>query len=117
MATLDFEVDNYRYSVYTQADTGLVWDNHHLKVRGLIICESKTGYRAVIYALADNSFIPMNRYQEDSKRVFIFTRERQFEWFRDLLRNEKPVFCRADPAHPGWFTLSTDAEPVGEEET
>lgn len=117
MGTLDFEVDTYKYSVYTQADNGLVWDSHHLKVRGLLICEGKSGFSAVVYGLAENSYLPQNRYQADTRRVFIFARERQLEWFRDLLRNEKPVYCRADPSHPAWFTLTTGAEPVGEEET
>ncbi|ACY17666.1 hypothetical protein [Haliangium ochraceum] len=117
MATIEFEVKTYKYSVYSQADTGLIWDNHHLKVRGLLVCEGADGSRAVIYGLADNSFIPVNRFQQETNRVFMFTRETQFEWYRDMLRNEKPVFCNADPQHPGWFTLTTGAEPVGEEES
>lgn len=118
MARLEFQVDTYKYSVYSQADSGLVWDGYHVKVRGLLICESKScEYRAVIYGLSDDSYLPANRFQMDSKRVFVFARECQFEWYRDILRNEQPVFCNADIQHPGWFTLTTGAEPVGEEES
>jgi hypothetical protein len=96
MASINFQVDSYRYSVFTQADHGLVWDGKHLKVRGLIVCNGG-GYRTVIYALSDNSYIPENRYHESTKRVFIFGGDRQFEWYMDMLRNEKPVYCRARP--------------------
>lgn len=117
MARLEFQVESYKYSVYTQADSGLVWDGYHVKVRGLLICEAKdSDYCVVIYGLSNESYLPANRIQIDSKRVFIFARERQFEWYRDILRHEKPVFCNADIQHPGWFTLTTGAEPVGEEE-
>ena len=119
MASMSFQVDTYEYSVFTQADHGLVWDGQHLKVRGLIVCNGG-GYRTVIYALANDSYMPENRYQESTKRVFIFGRDQQFEWYLDMLRNEQPVYCRArtDPPHlVGWFSLSTSAEPVGEEES
>lgn len=120
MAKIEFEIVNYTYSVYSQADSGLFWDNHHLKVRSLIIAageEGESGYRAVIYGLADNSYMPPNRYQQHTRRVFIFTRAEQFALYLDILRNERPVHCSADTAHPGWFSLTTGAEPVGEEES
>ncbi|WP_428261377.1 hypothetical protein [Haliangium sp.] len=117
MAKIDFEVKSYTYSVYTQADSGLVWDNHHIKVRGLLICEGEDGMRAVIYGVTEQSYLPINRYQEQTKRVFLFARERQFDWFRDMLRHEQPVRCVADTGHSGWFSLTTGAEPVGEEES
>ena len=59
------------YSVYTQAQQGLVWDGHHLGVRGLIVAKGHD-YKAVIYSLTDDSYMPTNRYQDSSKRVFIF---------------------------------------------
>ena len=119
MASINFQVETYYYSVFTQADQGLIWDGHHLDVRGLIVCDGE-GNRAVIYALTDDSYMPENRYQESTNRVFIFSKDLQFEWYLDMLRNEKPVYCRArtDPPHlTGWFSLSTSLEPVGEEES
>ena len=115
MATINFQVANYTYSIYTQADQGLVWDGKELKVRGMIICEGG-GFKAVIYLLADDSYLPANRYQDATKRVFIFGRSPQFEWYVDMLRNEKPVHCNARTDLPGWFTLTTSPEPVGEQE-
>lgn len=117
MAPVEFEVTTYKRSIYTQADSGLLWDNREIHVRGLLICEGEGGRRAVVYGLSDDSYMPQNRYQEETQRVFIFARERQFEWFCDLVRNEKPIFCQANPRHPGWFTLTTGAEPIGEEES
>ncbi|MGB7922087.1 MAG: hypothetical protein WCF57_02460 [Pyrinomonadaceae bacterium] len=115
MASIDFQVTTYTYSIYTQADNNLIWDGKHLKVRGMVIGEGG-GFKVVIYLLSDESYLPANRYQEDTKRVFIFGRHPQFQWYVDMLRNEKPVFCHARTDLPGWFNLSTNAEPVGEQE-
>jgi hypothetical protein len=85
----------------------------NLKICGQIWCQGANGHAAV-NALDDTSPVPHNETQGNSG--FIFVPRWQFEWFRDLLRNEKPVFCVLDDAKPRKNRLSTTAEPVGEEE-
>ena len=111
MALISFEVTHYTVDIareMTLAIQGL-----HVKIRGSIFCVGPNGSVSV-NALDDTSPVPANETQGTSG--YIFVPRWQFEWFLDLLRNEKPVFCVLDDSAPRQNRLSTSVEPVGEAE-
>jgi len=116
MADVTFEITSYSYLLYTQGDHYLVWDGNLLKVRAAISCQGSE-YTTTILVLADDSYLPADQFDEASRQVFMFARPVQFPWFIDMLRNEKPIYCRAanyPPAMMGYCYLTTTYEPIGE---
>ncbi len=94
----------------------------------VIIYGGKSGlepnHRATILLFNDDSdcvgsikfYDPETSLQDDFERhgtIRMFLSSDMFLNFIDILRNEKPVYIHG---HPGVYYLSTDKEPVGEEE-
>lgn len=113
MATVHFEVKTYEITVARELNgtTGGL----NLKFPVCILCKG-VEYHAVVYALDDTSPVPANTFLPAYKRGTIFVPRWQYEWFLDLLRNEKPVYCYLNSDTPKWNSLYTGAEPVGERE-
>ena len=113
MAIVNFEVKTYEIKLAREMNGSA--GSVTLKFPAYILCKG-TEYHAVVYVLddsspgADNTFIPA------VKRGTIFVPRWQYEWFRDLVRNEKPVFCYLNSDTPKWNSLYTGTEPVGEAE-
>lgn len=113
MTTANFEVKTYEVSV--AREMGGVAGGLSVKFPAYIICRGDE-YHAVIYALADTSPVPENTFIPSAKRGTIFVPRWQFEWFRDLVRNEKPIYCYLNSDTPKSNSISTSREPVGEGE-
>ena len=113
MATVTFEVKTYEVKMARE----LNGKAGELEVRfpAYIRCEGET-HHAVIYILDDSSPVPDNAFFPQYKRGTIFVPRWQLEWFLDLLRNEKPVYCYLNSDTPKWNALYTGKEPVGENE-
>lgn len=113
MATVTFQVKTYEVKIAREQNGtagGL-----SLKFPAYILCQGDE-YHAVVYVLDDTSPVPANTFIPAAKRGTIFVPRWQFEWFRDLVRNEKPVYCYLNSDTPKWNSLYTGQEPVGEQE-
>jgi hypothetical protein len=113
MATTFFTVN--LYFVRISREINLSIQGLDLKIRGDIFCGG-TDHSVWVVALDDTSPVPLNEYTPETQSGYIFVPPWQFEWFVDLLRNEKPVICFLDSDEPSRNTLQTFAEPVGDEE-
>ena len=113
MPTVTFEVTSYEIKIAREMNGGA--DGLDIKFSAYISCGGG-GHGVTIYVLDDSSPIPANSYLPAYNRGTIFVPRWQFEWFRDLLRNEKPVYCYLNSDTPRWNALYTGSEPVGEVE-
>jgi len=111
---VNFEIKAYEVKIgreFSGSTGGMFWYSP-----AYIICRGDE-YHTMIFSLTDDTPVPENTFQPDSKRGTIFVPRWQFKWFLDLLRNEKPVYCFLNSTHPKWNSLYTGDEPVGEDET
>jgi len=113
MATVTFEVKTYEVNI-ARENNGTA-GGLNLKFPAYIKCQGDV-YHVVIYVLDDTSPVPANTFLPAYNRGTIFVPRWQFEWFRDLVRNEKPVYCYLNSDTPRWNSLYTGQEPVGEME-
>lgn len=114
MAVITFEINSYEIKIARELN-GLGAGGVSLKFPSYIKCNGSE-YHVVIYVLDDTSPVSVNTFIPDVKRGTIFVPRWQYEWFRDLVRNEKPVYCYLNSDTPKWNSLYTGAEPVGEQE-
>lgn len=113
MATFTFQVNTYEIKIAREMNASA--GGLSLKFPAYIVCRGAE-YHTVIYCLDDTSPVPANTFVPTFKRGTIFIPRWQFEWFVDLLRNEKPVYCYLNSDTPKWNSLYTGPEPVGEAE-
>lgn len=113
MTTVTFEVKTYEVKIARELNATA--DSLKLKFPAYILCRGE-GYHVVVYILDDMSPVPVNTFIPERKRGTIFVPRWQFEWFIDLVRNEKPVYCYLNSDAPNWNALYTGEEPVGEHE-
>ena len=113
MATVSFEVKTYEVRIAREL-TGTA-EGLTVRFPASILCQGEK-YHTVAYFLDDTSPVPANTFLPEYKRGTIFVPRWQYEWFIDLLRNEKPVFCYLNSDTPKWNSLYTGQEPVGEQE-
>ncbi|MEO7502487.1 MAG: hypothetical protein ABIW94_07600 [Gemmatimonadaceae bacterium] len=113
MARVTFEVKTYTITVAREMNAAT--ETLSLKFPAYIVCKGDE-YHVVVYVLDDTSPVPENYFLPERKRGLIFVPRWQFDWFVDLLRLEKPVFCSLNSDTPKWNSLSTANEPVGEQE-
>ena len=111
MAGVDFEIKTYEIKMAREMNA--TSGETPVKIAAYIICVGDE-FRVTIYALHDTSAFPDNSVNLSNKSGTILCPRWQFEWFRDLLRNEKPVFCTLRNDMPKWNSLWTGKEPVGE---
>ncbi len=113
MATVTFEIKTYELKIARELNgtAGTL----SLKFPAYILCRGDE-YHVVVYVLDDTSPVPGNTFLPAYKRGTIFVPRWEFEWFLDLVRNEKPVFCYLNSDTPKWNSLYTGQEPVGEHE-
>jgi hypothetical protein len=115
MAIAVFEVGNYYISIFREMN--MKADGLDLKIRGTIQMEAALGgHVAQAFFLDDTSPVPRNSFDPATKRGNLFLPRWQFEWFVDLLRNEKPVSVYLNSVTPRVNTLFTGPEPPGEGE-
>jgi subtilisin family serine protease len=113
VTTVRFQVDTYEMKVARELNAS--GQGMSIKFPAYIRCEGEE-YHVVIYVLDDTSPVPENTFLPQYKRGTIFVPRWQYEWYVDLLRNEKPVYCYLNSETPKWNSLYTGSEPVGEQE-
>lgn len=85
-------------------------------IQGLLQCNSAEGIRFVIYGLHPSSPVPPPVYNVATKWATLFIPFNELHNYIDLVRNEKPIYAYLNSDNPGWNSLRTSAEPVGEQE-
>ena len=113
MSAKTFEITSYEVKVARELNGSVQGMN--LKFPAYIVCRGKK-YHVVVYVLDDSSPVPNNTFLPEYKRGTIFVPRWQYDWFLDILRNEKPVYCYLNSNTPKWNSLYTGKEPVGEQE-
>jgi hypothetical protein len=111
VAKVDFEIRTYEIKMARELNATV--GETPIKIAAYIVCKGDE-YSVSIYALHDTSPAPDNTVNLSIRSGNIFCPRWQFEWFLDLLRNEKPVFCTLRNDTPKWNSLWTGTEPVGE---
>src|SRR5713101_668657 len=112
MAIKTFAVANYTISMGRSLTIG----GEMYKFYADIVCYSSTGDRLAIYFMVPATPVPDNVYNPATQWATIYLPEEQFNWYKDLLRNEKPVTAYCNSDKPAWNNLYTGPEFTGEEE-
>lgn len=81
-----------------------------------IVCNGSDGTRLVLFFLSPSSVVPDNIYNPSAKRATSYLPAELFDWYQDLLRNEKPVYAYLNSDYPLENGLFTARERVGETE-
>ena len=113
MAIASFEVTTYDVRLARQLDTHV--DGNLVRFHSVISCRG-SGFTLAIYFLTDLSYVPNNAYDPTAKRGTMYMPSDQYEWYIDLLRNERPIYCFLNSSYPLFNGIYTGAEPVGEGE-
>jgi hypothetical protein len=113
MATETFEIDSYEVKLSREMNGYAQGMN--VKFPAYMLCRGKE-FHVIVYVLDDSSPVPDNTFLSQYKRGTIFVPRWQYDWFLDMLRNEKPVYCYLNSDTPKWNSLYTGQEPVGEQE-
>ncbi len=113
MATQTFEITSYEITVARELNGSA--QGMSLRFPAYILCRGQE-YHVVVYALDDSSPVPNNTFLPERQRGTIFIPRWQYDWFLDMLRNEKPVYAYLNSNTPKWNSLFTGEEPVGEQE-
>lgn len=113
MTTQTFQINNYEVKIAREMNGSA--QGLSLKFPVYILCRGNE-FHVVVYVLDDSSPVPENTFLPQYKRGTIFVARWQYEWYLDLLRNEKPVYCYLNSNTPKWNSLYTGREPVGEQE-
>lgn len=92
------------------------WGGVNILIQGHLVCNSADGYRFIVYGLHPSSPVPPPVYIEANKVGAIFIPFNDLHNYIDVVRNEKPINVYLNSATPGWNSLRTSAEPVGEQE-
>ena len=88
-----------------------------IQAQGYVACYGSSNERLIIYGLHPASPVPPAPVCNWAGNVgAIFVPFADLPQYVDIVRNEKPVFARLDSDNPGWMSLSTSQEPVGEGE-
>ena len=113
MAIASFEVSTYDVRFARQLDTHV--DGNLIRFHASITCRGAE-HTLIVYFLTESSFVPNNAFYADQKKGTIYLPRDQYQWYIDLLRNERPVHCLLNSSYPNQNGIYTGAEPVGEGE-
>jgi hypothetical protein len=113
MTALSFEVITYDIRLARRRDKHV--PGNLVRYNASITCHG-SAYTLTIYFLDEQSFVPNNAFDPGQKRGTSYLPTSQYQWYVDLLRNEKPVYCFLDSSYPLQNGIYTGAEPVGENE-
>jgi hypothetical protein len=81
-----------------------------------IVCNGSDGTRFVLFFLSPSSAVPDNIYNPSAKWATSYLPAEQFDWYQNLLRNEKPVYAYLNSDRPLVNGLFTARERIGEAE-
>jgi len=113
MAAANFDIETYDIRMARQLDMQV--DGNPVSYHACITCRG-SGYTLILYFLDETSVVPNNGYNPDQKKGSSYLPHWQFQWYVDLLRNEKPIHCFLNSSTPNQNAIYTSAEPVGESE-
>jgi hypothetical protein len=114
MTRKNFEIVSYKTSASRSIELG--GGNEIYRSDALIQCKGADGERLNIYFISPGSLTPDNYYDAAGNLGIIYVPSYLYEWYRDLLLNEKPLFAFCDSEKPEWNRLSTENELTGETE-
>jgi hypothetical protein len=108
----EFEINNYTIETL---HTG---KNPELTYQRFIILESSQGEVRASLVFVDDEYLSPNQagFITSTGVLFCILRIRDFRDIYDILRSEKPVFCKypSDSGSQPWIQITTNQEPVGE---
>ncbi|MEM7102922.1 MAG: hypothetical protein AAF502_07335 [Bacteroidota bacterium] len=112
MSSNSFNIESYSVSVYRDGSGGGASSTFDatIHVKG-------EGSTVFIHFLNEDHITSDNVWNSKSRFGRIYLRHRLLPVVIDLLRNEKPVYCKMSEVNPASCQLSTSAEPVGEGES
>jgi deazaflavin-dependent oxidoreductase (nitroreductase family) len=113
MSFIQYEITQYSVS-FNSYDTGTEIGN--VRIVACIEGTDNTGNRCLVYFIGEGDPLPCNKYGESTKTFATYRPEQHYLWFIDLLRNEKPVYCRVYPDNLLVSGIHTGNEPAGEGE-
>jgi len=113
MATASFEVATYDVRLSRQLDIHV--DGNSVSFHATITCRGAE-HTLIVYFLTESSFVPNNAFHANQKKGTIYLPREQYQWYVDLLRNERPVHCLLNSRYPNQNSIYTGAEPIGEAE-
>jgi hypothetical protein len=114
MAIKTFVVANYEVGMGYKNTA--VWGGVSILIQGHLVCNSSDGYRLIVYGLHPSSPVPAPVYIEANKVGAIFIPFVELGQYVELVRYEKPINVYLNSDKPGWNSLRTNPEPVGEQE-
>lgn len=108
-----FAITIYTYVVGYGSTT--TYDGVAIQYQGRLSARGADGSQLSVYGLSPGSPVPVGPYCNTTQtQGAIFVPFADLHNYVDIVRNEKPVYARLDPALG--LTLSTSLEPPGEEE-
>jgi hypothetical protein len=108
MAALVFEVTSYSVRLGKGG-----FGTTPIHCPATIIVSGGKEYRCTFRFVEDD---PLPASQVRGRAADIFVGARQYPWYVDLLRNERPVRCTINQGEPEYSYLATGEEPAGEGE-
>ncbi|WP_372947665.1 hypothetical protein [Mariniphaga sp.] len=114
MAIKTFQVTTYEVGLGFKNTA--TWEGVQILIQGHLVCHSADGFRFIVYGLHPASKVPNPVYIEANKVGAIFIPFGELHNYIELVRNEKPIYVYLNSANPGWNSIRTSKEPVGEQE-
>lgn len=112
MATTNFEISNYSVSLFRDGTGGGASSSFDA-----VVSVKGGGNTVFLHFLNSDSITSENVWFPAKKFGRIYMRRTMLPVVMDVLRNEKPVFCRMSDTVPGACAVSTSSEPIGEGES
>lgn len=116
MSWANFEIRTYSVKLGRELNKGA---GDRYKFYGYIKCLGalNTNEKFLIYCLRPDCPSIENMSNIPRKSAWIYVPLETFGLYLDILRNEKPLYAHIYKDKPKWNTISTNQEPVGEEES
>lgn len=111
MATTNFTISNYGVTLLRDGEGAGASSSFDA-----VVSLAGEGNTVFLHFLNSESISSANVWFPDKKFGRIYMRRALLPVVIDILRNEKPVFCRMSDTVPGQCQISTSREPVGEGE-
>ncbi len=114
MARISFEVKTYNYGL--NRELAMAIGGQGVVHTASILCRGDGDTDLVVVFQPAGEPSRNNHYEVGQRRAYLVRPASEFQWYVDLLRNEKPVYAVIYDDQPVFMFLHTGAEPVGEGE-
>ena len=114
MPTVTYAVLNYTISLHRP----LAWNFGGQGVVNVasILCTGDSDHRLLVGFQPQGEAPGANYYNAGNKTAYLIRPQSEFQWYVDLLRNEKPIYAHINEDNPAFIFLNSGPEPVGEGE-